>query len=158
MKILKYVCSIGVIIMTIIMSCCMMGCDSESDNISSFYDAVYSSQEKMDIVADSIYSNWYNAIYKDYFNKDIDIAIASAITDNEENIDFINSNETTIQDLYKKIKNSDLSSLIQEVMQTYSDYYEFVINVSGSFKSYSASMESLKKELASALKKLKLEL
>jgi hypothetical protein len=43
-------------------------------------------------------------------------------------------------------------------MSAYSDYYEFVVNVSGSFNSFSESKEKLKKELASALKKLSLEI
>lgn len=47
---------------------------------------------------------------------------------------------------------------IKAVMTAYSDYYEFVVNVSGSYKSYSANKEPLKKALASALKYLSLEL
>ena len=36
-------------------------------------------------------------------------------------------------------------------MQAYNDYYTLVVEVSGSFKSYSEAKESCKKELASAL-------
>ena len=43
-------------------------------------------------------------------------------------------------------------------MQAYNDYYAFVIEVSGSFNSYSADKEKLKKELSSALKDLEFEL
>jgi hypothetical protein len=43
-------------------------------------------------------------------------------------------------------------------MQAYNDYYAFVMEVSGSFKSFSADKETLKKALASALKDLEFEL
>ena len=43
-------------------------------------------------------------------------------------------------------------------MSAYSDYYEFVVNVSGSFETYRRDKETYKKALASALKKLSLEL
>ena len=51
-----------------------------------------------------------------------------------------------------------LEQEIKNVMSVYLDYYEFVVNVSGSFESFSASKETLKKELASALKDLQLEM
>ena len=78
--------------------------------------------------------------------------------DNSENLNIIELNETEIQSLYKEVRESDLSVEVKAVMSAYSDYYEFVVNVSGSFKSYSADKETLKKELASALKDLALEL
>ena len=161
MKKIKFVGLMSMIVtMIIVMTCGMVGCD-ESKDIQSFYDTVVSSQEKLDIIADDIYQNWYDAIYNNNFSKDINIAIASALSDNQENLDFIETNEVEIQNLYKKVKDtkdSDLSSQIRDVMSAYSDYYEFVVNVSGSFSSYKESKETLKKELASALRKLKLEL
>jgi len=43
-------------------------------------------------------------------------------------------------------------------MNAYAEYYELVVNVSGSFQTYSKSKETLKKQLASALKSLALEI
>ena len=51
-----------------------------------------------------------------------------------------------------------MSDEVKEVMQAYNEYYEFVINVSGSFNSYSANKETLKKALSSALKNLEMEI
>ena len=126
--------------------------------INTFHETVVASQTCLDEVADDIYRYWYDAIYKDKYYGSIDIAIASAQIDNKTNLDTIETNESIIQSLYKEIRDSKLSFEIKSVMSAYSDYYEFVVNVSGSFNSYSASKETLKKELASALKDLALEL
>ncbi len=138
-------------------------CDSEpvtsdTEKIKQFYDKVYESQQCLDAVADDIYTNWYNAIYKDYFYGSIDIAIASAVSNNNGNITVVEDNDEIIKSLYKEIRDSELSDEIKEVMSAYSDYYELVINVSGSFNTYSASKETYKKALASALKDLEMEL
>lgn len=71
---------------------------------------------------------------------------------------YLESNEATIQSLYKELRDSEYSSEVKDVMSAYSSYYEFVINVSGSFNSYSSSKETLKKDLANVLKRLSLEL
>lgn len=132
--------------------------NDESSKITQFYDAVKESQTKLDTVADDIYSCWYDAIYKDKYSGNINIAILTAQVNNSENLEFIESNEATIQSLYKELRNSTYSSEVKDVMSAYSSYYEFVVNVSGSFNSYSSSKETLKKDLANALKRLSLEL
>ena len=126
--------------------------------VQAFYDKVVESQQCLDIVADDIYSYWYDAIYKDKYNGDINTAILYAQLDNSENLAKIEANESEIQSLYKEVRDSDFSIEVKAVMSAYSDYYEFVVNVSGSFKTYSADKETLKKELASALKDLALEI
>ena len=148
--------------MLIAVICCMTfllfcSCDKKK-NVQAFYDKVVESQQCLDIVADDIYSNWYDAIYEDEYDGDINTAIYYAQLYNSENLAIIEANESEIQALYKKVRDSDFSAEVKAVMSAYSDYYEFVVNVSGSFNSYSASKETLKKELASALKDLALEI
>ena len=132
--------------------------EDTTEKITSFYETVSASQKCLDEVADDIYSNWYNAIYKDKYGGSIDLAIYYAQIDNSVNLSTIEANEPIIQSWYKEVRDSDLSTEIKAVMSAYSDYYEFVVNVSGSFNTFSASKETLKKELASALKELALEM
>ncbi len=127
-------------------------------SIGKFYDAVVESQTRLNNVADTIYNYWYDAIYEDEYSGSIDLAIAFAMSDCKEDINFIKTNETSIQSLYKIVRDSELKSEVKEVMTAYSDYYEFVINVSGSFKTYSENKETYKKALATALKHLFMEL
>ena len=43
-------------------------------------------------------------------------------------------------------------------MTAYTNYYELVVNVSGSFADFSANKQNLKKELGGSLKRLALEI
>ncbi len=164
-KLLKNVKFILIAILSLSVIAVSGGCElvessksGDTEKIQEFYDKVVESQICLDEVADDIYRYWYDAIYKDKHLGNIDYAIALAQEANEENLEKIEENDLLIKSLYKKVKDSKLSTEIKEVMSAYSDYYEFVVNVSGSFNSYSESKEDLKKELASALKKLSLEI
>ena len=125
---------------------------------AEFHKLVVETQELLDIVADDIYSYWYDCIYKDMYRESIDYAIASALSDNQENIEKIEANNKKIKTLYKDVKDGKLEDEVKEVMQAYNEYYAFVMEVSGSFNSFSASKETLKKNLSSALKNLEFEL
>ena len=126
-------------------------------NESEFFELVSETQELLDEYADDIYSCWYDYIYEDEYSS-VDGAILSAMIMNSDNIDIIESNNEQIKELYKKAKDGKLESEVKDVMQAYNEYYAFVMEVSGSFKSFSASKETLKKELSSALKNLEFEL
>jgi hypothetical protein len=130
----------------------------EAAKLQGFYDLVKESADLLDVVADSIYRNWYDCIYKDKFYESIDLAIASALVDHKEDVDRIKELDENIAGSFKFVKDGEQGALVKEIMSAYSDYYEFVINVSGSFNSFSASKETLKKELASLLRDLSYEL
>ena len=141
-----------VLIITTLTSC------GGSKKEAEFHKLVVETQELLDIVADDIYSYWYDCIYKDKYLESIDYAIACALSDNQENIEKIEANNKKIKTLYKDVKDGKLEDEVKEVMQAYNDYYAFVMEVSGSFNSFSANKETLKKELSSALKNLEFEL
>ena len=124
----------------------------------AFFVKVNESKELLNTVADDIYSYWYVAIYEDEYLGNINYAIEQVQSDNGKNIETIKSNDKRIDDIYKKVKEGDLSNEIEEVIRAYKDYYEFVINVSGSFVSYSESRGTKKKQLESALSNLKYKL
>ena len=146
-----------VAVLSLAMALSLIGC-GEAKKVNAFHGKVTEVQNLLDSVADDIYSNWYDAIYKDKFNEDINLAIAAAIADHESDLDQIEELDAEIADLFKAIKDGANGDKIKAVMVAYSDYYEFVVNVSGSFKTFSADKESLKKELASSLKDLSFEL
>ncbi len=149
-------CVLGLAILLSLAGC---GGSSSKQQLSDFYNKIKESQELLDIVADAIYSNWYDAIYEDEFDEDINVAIYSAQADHADDLARIETLDTEIAELFKAVKDTEgTGSLVKDVMSAYSDYYEFVVNVSGSFKSYSAEKETLKKELASLLRDLSYEL
>lgn len=130
----------------------------EKKDLSDFYEKIKESQSLMDDIADDIYSNWYDAIYKDSYRGDINLAIYAAQREHIEDLEKIEEIDSEISELLQKVKDGDNGTLVKEVMTAYSDYYEFVVNVSGSFKSYSENKETLKKNLASLLRSLSYEL
>ena len=154
----------GILILVVTFS--LVGCslipidmlNGSKKDLSNFYDRVAECQNLLDAVADDIYTNWHAAIYKDEFGEDINLAIAYAQIEHDEDLQMIKLLDKEITDLFKKVKDGKNSELVKDVMSAYSDYYEFVINVSGSFNSYSDQKETLKKELASTLKDLSYEL
>lgn len=123
-----------------------------------FYNLVDKTKDLLDIVADDIYSYRYDCIYEDKYLENVSYAVACAQSDNEANLNTIEENTTKIKDLYKQIKEGELSSDSKAAMQAYNDYYTLVIEVSGSFNSYAANKETCKKELASALDDFSFEL
>lgn len=141
-----------------IFTACKSNSSATNAKINQFYETVTQSQKCMDEVADDIYSNWYNAIYNDAFGGSINLAIYYAQTDNTANLETIKNNDALINNLYKSVRETSLSVEIKSVMSAYAEYYELVVNVSGSFQTYSKSKETLKKQLASALKSLALEI
>ena len=141
-----------------IFTACKSNSSATNAKINQFYETVTQSQKCMDEVAEDIYSNWYNAIYNDAFGGSINLAIYYAQTDNTANLETIKNNDALINNLYKSVRETSLSVEIKSVMSAYAEYYELVVNVSGSFQTYSKSKETLKKQLASALKSLALEI
>ena len=154
---MRKIVSLVLVLSTLLCALALTSCGSNKKE-KEFYNLVDETKDLLDIVADDIYSYWYDCIYKDKYREDISYAVACAKSDNEENINTIEENTTKIKDLYKEIKDGKLGSEAKAVMQAYNDYYTLVVEVSGSFNSYSASKETCKKELASALDDFSFEL
>lgn len=162
-KIVSLVLGLTMLFCTLVLSSCdlNLGSSVEQSNTQKeeeFYNLVDKTKDLLDIVADDIYSYWYDCIYEDKYRENISYAVACAKSDNEENINTIEENTTKIKDLYKEIKDGKLGSEAKAVMQAYNDYYTLIVEVSGSFNSYSASKETCKKELASAIDDFSFEL
>ena len=161
-KIVSLVLGLTMLFCTLALSSCDLNLgsivgQSNTQKEEEFYNLVSDTQELLDEYADDIYSCWYDYIYEDEYSS-VDSAILSAMIRNSDNIDIIEANNEQIKELYKTAKDGKLESEIKDVMQAYNDYYAFVMEVSGSFNSFSASKETLKKELSSALKNLEFEL
>ena len=155
---MKKVLSIVLALTTLLCAFALSSCQGKTEKEEVFYNLVDETKDLLDIVADDIYSYWYDCIYKDKYLENISYAVACAKEDNETNINTIEENTTKIKELYKEIKDGSLGSEAKAVMQAYNDYYALIVEVSGSFNSYSTSKETCKKELASAIDDFSFEL
>lgn len=117
------------------------------------------SADKLDDVADEQYQCWYGYVYNKKYSS-IEAAILAAQINEAKNITTIEENDKVISNLLNELKDSNYKEKHKETYDamldaydSYKEYYEFVINVSGSFNSYSAKKEELKKEVKSYLNK-----
>lgn len=131
----------------------------EHEQLQEIYDCLTKSTDLLDIVADDIYSCWYNAIYKS--RTDISVAVATSEINTQEEREQVEIYTNELYDLVTELKNNNYNEKHQDTYNTimdaydkYKEYYEFTINVSGSFKTYSNDKETLKKEVRSCISKL----
>lgn len=129
-------------------------------NMEMMYTMISDSTEKIDDVGDTIYDYWYDAVYKKKHSSNIDTAILLALLEEEENINMVKRISEGMKQLYVEIKNDKTNTkfeeqyeIMKETYEKYQEYYEFVINVSGSFNTYSESKENLKKDMKRQLNK-----
>ena len=156
---------VSLLLCIVILATTLCACDLSGGGVltagtekeSEFFELVSGTQELLDEYADDIYSCWYDYIYEDKYST-VDAAILSAYLSNATNVQTIEANNETIKAAYKDVKDGKLTDEVKAVMQAYNEYYAFVMEVSGSFNSFSASKETLKKALSSALKNLEFEL
>ncbi len=145
-------------ILAISMLFCLAGC-KKTQEAADFYAKVEESKVIMDAVANAVLANWYDAIYEDAFNNDINEAINKALTDHEEDLKTIVLLDGEITELFKKIKDDKTyGTLCKNVMDAYETYYESVVKVNGSYNSFSEEIEQFETSLTSALRDLSYEL
>lgn len=152
----------GVVVLIIVGSVIAMFMSNNS-NLNSkakqIYDVMNDTSDLLDDVADEVYSCWYGYVYEKEY-KSVDAALLDAYVNEADTINKIKANDVLIEDLLKQLKdknyknkNENAYNSMLDAYDSYKEYYEFVINVSGSFNSYSAKKEELKKEVKSYLNK-----
>lgn len=137
----------------------------ESDKVEETYKCLVKTTDILDEVADTIYNYWHDAVYKGKYLGNIDYALSLAQIINEdrnkqviENNKELSSAVSELNDTFYKKINNDTFQALMDAYDSYKEYYEFTINVSGSFKSYSQDKENKKKEVRSYLSKLERKL
>ena len=76
---------------------------SNTQKEEEFHNLVDETKELLDIVADDIYSYWYDCIYNDKYLENITYAVACAQSDNEANLNSIEENTTKINPINANI-------------------------------------------------------
>ena len=127
--------------------------------VENMYNTMEETSNVINQIADTIYNEWYDYVYKDDYNT-VDEALWMAFILEADNVGKAKDNDEKIDNLFQEIKESNYKNknedgyyAMVDAYDSYNEYYEFVINVSGSFNSYSAKKETLKKEFKSYLSK-----
>lgn len=132
------------------------------ENASTFYSVVLSDAAKLENVGNDETSYWRAYIYDDKYSS-IESAVLAAQIDNADTIDKLEFNYDRIVLLYKKLidlprnPSSELEELkdaVKDAYDAYVNFYDTVMNVSGSYKSFSESFSDTDDEMSRAIKKL----
>ena len=156
--------AISIVVVIIVAVIAIFNIKNNKENekkLTTYYLTMQESVEALDSVADEIYNCWYDAVYNDMYYDSIDWAIVVAFDNEKSNVDKIEENDPILSSLLSDIRNSNIRdkdeeayNAVLDMYDAYKEYYEFTINVSGSFNSYSAQKEDIKKETKSCLNKL----
>lgn len=121
-----------------------------NENMEAAYCMLADSADLLDKIADSTYDGWHNAIYESGLDISLGVALAQALVSDE--ISDVKRIDEALSDLYRNIKSDENRNddqyrfdAFEECYDSFQEYYEFVINVSGSFETYSDNKESIKK-------------
>ena len=137
--------------------------DVSLENAKNFYDKVNECKALLDLVATDVCAAWKDAS-QDYTlsTEDINNAIENAKKTHSENIAKINELDKEIVDLFAKAKdeaNLDVEFALRQVMTTYYEYKDNILNANEALNSHGYNDISISKDrLDSALQNLFAEL
>ncbi len=118
-------------------------------NVLEFSDQVSYAQIGLEYIAYTCQQYWYDAIWNDMYNDDINVAIAAALSDTQTMINSAGEDYGKISSLYQQINTlpegveddelEDVCDAVKELYNSYTDYYDFATNPSGNYNSFSAA-------------------
>ena len=139
--------------------------DSQNDEIAAlkanaqkFEDCVSEASVNIEDVGDELLDNWYDYVYDrwSYYDSPDDV-IESTMSYMSYEVDLAKEQREEIEEIYSKLKapNGDakykeLVRLAEDFYNAYIEFYDFVIDPSGSYTSYSSGYSDLKDELIDA--------
>lgn len=132
--------------------------DETLSKLTAFHQTVLESKECLDDIGNDVYQCWYNAIFKGEYDGNTSLAVADGLYSNPENFITLDKNEQIIKTLYQEMRDTDFTAEVKAVVYAYYDYYDCIVNVSGSFNNFSTVKNTLQKKLERCLKNLFLEI
>ena len=136
------------------------------DDAAYFSAAVINASVNVEDVVDTIQRYWYESIWEDKYDQDIDKAIETAMSDKWDEISDAIGDKAEIDDLYGALKKvpeniSDyeiinINIAVKELYNVYCEFYDMAIMPDGSYNTYSEDNEETTDELISKLEALNL--
>jgi hypothetical protein len=120
------------------------------ENAEEFCSLSLTAGSNLEDIADTVQQYWYDAIWKDYYSGDINIAIARALSAKSSAISTASTYDSQMKSLYNQLRHipegleddytiKELNKAIKDLYNIYTDYYDFATDPSGSYNSFSAS-------------------
>lgn len=144
---------VGVIAIAVIMIAINTMKTQEMDNYMSdakaFASLAIEAGANLEDIADTTQEYWYDAIWNDKYNDDINTAILYAMIDKSEEIETAKEQYSKMEELYNRLKKvpdgvedeniDEICDAVKELYNDYTDFYSFVTDPSGNYNSFSSS-------------------
>jgi len=116
-------------------------------------------------IADTVVEYWYDAIWYDMYNDDIDYAIDCALADTKSEQRTAETHRKQLDSLYDKLRRvpkgleddreiQDICDAVKNMYSAYTKYYDFAMEPSGSYNSYTADKSTKTDDFLNCYKKL----
>jgi len=121
--------------------------DAYIEDVKTFANSVLDAGVNLEDIADTCQSYWYDAIWNDMYLSDINVAISRALLDKSGALTDAKDDYSRLQTLYDKVKKvpdgvddedvAEIRDAVKAMYDTYTDYYRFATNPSGTYNSFS---------------------
>lgn len=118
----------------------------------SFVSLSYSAGVNLEDIADTVQQYWYDSIWYDMYQADIDVAIQTALSDKSTELYTALDHFAQMQILYGRLKTlpdrvedryfEDVCDAVKTMYNVYTSYYTFATDPSGNYNSFNADNKS----------------
>lgn len=132
-------------------------------DVESFASITLNAGVTLEDISDYIQSEWYDAIYEDEYD-DINDAIRVAMLVKYEEIDTAETQYNLVETSFSDVKKvpegieddniDEISDAVKDLYNLYTDYYNFAIEPTGNYTSYSERNNSITDEFSSKYRAL----
>ena len=123
--------------------------DNYMSDAKAFASLAIEASANLEDIADTTQEYWYDAIWNDKYNDDINTAILYAMIDKSEEIETAKEQYSKMGDLYNKLKKvpdgvedeniGEICDAVKELYNDYTDFYSLATDPSGNYNSFSSS-------------------
>lgn len=123
--------------------------DNYMSDAKAFASLTIEAGANLEDIADTTQEYWYDAIWNDKYNDDINTAILYAMIDKSEEIETAKEQYSKMEKLYNRLKKvpdgvedeniDEICDAVKELYNDYTDFYSLATDPSGNYNSFSSS-------------------
>lgn len=130
------------------------------DSAKLFCDVVLDSSATLESIGNQITNDWHSYIFDSFSSYySIDNAVSSALEEKSEDVSNVKNNKAKIDNLYITLKNLpyddselvEIRNAVKDLYTAYDDFYNFVLNPSGSYISFVQEFSNKDEEVSKSI-------
>ena len=132
--------------------------------VSYFLANYFKTCAELEKIANEVQSYWYDSIFEDKYNGDINEAIKQALEDNKVKVQNQKDSYNDMKKSYTEIINSnckidyciEIKDNIKNAYKTYKEFYDLAIYPSGSYNQYTENFKKIDSEASQQYEELEI--